>query len=68
MSAVVESFFGSRKAELACEMYRSRVVATATIGDYIANFYNPQRLHSRLDYVGPIEFELGAQSAALAAS
>jgi len=66
-NAVVESFFGSLKAELACDMYPSRVVATATIADYIENFYNPQRRHSHLDYVSPIEFELRAQSAAFAA-
>jgi len=66
-NAVVESFFGSLKAELPCDVYPSRVVATATIADYIENFYNPQRRHSHLDYVSPIEFELRAQSAALAA-
>ena len=66
-NAVVESFFGSLKAELAYDIYPSRVVATATIADYIENFYNPQRRHSHLDYVSPIEFELRAQSAAFAA-
>ena len=66
-NAVVESFFGSLKTELSCDIYPSRVVATATIGDYIENFYNPKRRHSSLDYLSPIEFELRAQSAALAA-
>ena len=37
------------------------------IADYIENSYNPQRRHSHLDYVSPIEFELRAQSAAFAA-
>jgi hypothetical protein len=55
------------QTELPCDVYPSRVVATATIADYIENFYNPQRRHSHLDYVSPIEFELRAQSAAFAA-
>jgi transposase InsO family protein len=66
-NAVVESFFGSLKTELACEIYPSRRIARATIADYIDNFYNPQRRHSHLGYISPIEFELRAQSAAFAA-
>ena len=67
-NAVVESFFGTLKAELVrgC-MYPSRVVATAAISDYIENFYNPQRRHSHLQYLSPIEFELRSQTAAFAA-
>lgn len=67
-NAVVESFFGTLKAELVrgC-IYPSRVVATAAIRDYIENFYNPQRRHSHLQYVSPIEFELRSQAAAFAA-
>ena len=34
---------------------------------YIEHFYNTSRRHSYLDYVSPIEFELKAQLAALAA-
>lgn len=41
--------------------------AIASIADYIERFYNPQRRHSHLDYISPIEFELKAQVAALAA-
>jgi putative transposase len=66
-NAVVESFFGSLKTELACDIYPSRGIASATIADYIENFYNPQRRHSHLGYISPIEFELRAQSAAFAA-
>jgi putative transposase len=67
-NAVVESFFGTLKAELVrgC-IYPSRVVATAAIRDYIENFYNPQRRHSHLQYLSPIEFELRSQTAAFAA-
>ncbi len=32
--------------------------AEFSIGEYIENFYNPERLHSHLDYVTPIEFEM----------
>lgn len=32
--------------------------ARAVVGDYIENFYNPERLHSTLDFMSPIEFEL----------
>jgi transposase InsO family protein len=45
----------------------TRAAAKASIGEYIERFYNAQRRHSRLDYVSPIEFELRAQVAALAA-
>jgi putative transposase len=67
-NAVVESFFGTLKAELirGC-VYQSRLVATAAIADYIENFYNTQRRHSHLQYVSPIEFELKVQAAAFAA-
>jgi transposase InsO family protein len=67
-NAVVESFFGTLKAELVrgC-VYPSRVVATAAIADYLENFYNTQRRHSHLQYLSPIEFELRSQTAAFAA-
>jgi putative transposase len=67
-NAAVESFFGTLKAELVREcVYPSRVVATAAIADYIENFYNPQRRHSHLQYLSPLEFELRSQIAAFAA-
>ena len=67
-NAVAESFFGTLKAELVDhEHYASRATALASIADYIDSFYNLQRRHSFLDYVSPIEFELKAQTAALAA-
>lgn len=67
-NAVVESFFGTLKAELVCGcIYPSRAAAIAAISDYIENFYNPQRRHSHLQYLSPIEFELRSQAAAFAA-
>ena len=41
--------------------------AETSIGDYIENFYNVERLHSTLDYVSPIEFELKMQMSVIAA-
>jgi putative transposase len=67
-NAIVESFFGTLKAELVGGyVYPSRAVAAAMIADYIENLYNPQRKHSHLQYLSPIEFELRSQAAALAA-
>ena len=67
-NAVAESFFASLKAELVDhEPYATHAAALASIGDYIDNFYNPLRRHSHLGYVNPIEYELRARVAALAA-
>jgi putative transposase len=67
-NAVAESFFASLKAELVDhENYASHALALASIGDYIENFYNPLRRHSHLGYLNPIEYELRARVAVLAA-
>jgi transposase InsO family protein len=67
-NAVSESFFATLRAEIVDdERYATRQAAEQSIGDYIDNFYNLERLHSHLDYVSPIEFELRSQIAATAA-
>jgi putative transposase len=67
-NAVAESFFASLKGELVDhERYATRAAAVASIGEYIESFYNTERRHSHLGYVSPIEFELRAQTAAIAA-
>ena len=67
-NAVAESFFATLRAELVDdERYDSRGGAETSIGDYIENFYNVERLHSHLDYVSPIEFELKAHVTKIAA-
>jgi putative transposase len=67
-NAVAESFFATLRAELLDhERYGTRTEATMSIGDYIEGFYNPQRRHSHVGNISPIEFELRAQLAALAA-
>ena len=67
-NAVAESFFATLRAELIDhETYGSVSAAEQSIGDYIEKFYNVERLHSHLDYVSPIEFELKSHIAAIAA-
>ena len=67
-NAVAESFFATLRAELVDdERYATRQDAETSIGDYIDGFYNVERLHSHLDYVSPIEFELQIHVAAIAA-
>jgi transposase InsO family protein len=57
-NAVVESFFGTLKTELALTEWPTRAAATAAVTDYIEAFYNPRRRHSSLNYLSPVEFEL----------
>jgi transposase InsO family protein len=56
-NAVVESFNGSLKRELALEPTVSRSEAKAALFEYIEAFYNSKRRHSTLDYLSPAEFE-----------
>lgn len=56
-NAVVESFNGSLKVELALPPTISRAEARRALADYIEGFYNSRRRHSTLGYVSPIEFE-----------
>jgi putative transposase len=57
-NAAMESFFSSLKTErTARNVYRSRNQARADVFDYIELFYNPQRRHSTIGYLSPMEFE-----------
>jgi len=63
-NAVVERVFRSLKEEGFPEQPPdSRVHATLSVIDYLAMFYNSQRLHSTLGYQSPNAFE--AQAAGL---
>ncbi len=63
-NAAMESFFSSLKTErTARKVYRTRDQGRADVFDYIERFYNPQRRHSTLGYVSPMEFERKAVSA-----
>lgn len=67
-NAPAESFFVTERAELVDhEIYATVSTAELVLGDYIENFYDLERLHSILDYVCPIEFELKVRMAAFAA-
>ena len=55
-NAVAESFFASLKKErVHWKHYQTRIEAQQDVLDYIAMFYNSQRLHSYLDYVSPMD-------------
>jgi len=58
-NAVAESFFSTLKSEVALDdPDLSLESASGRIIDFIDNFYNPERRHSTLDYLSPIEYEL----------
>ncbi|MGS0996900.1 IS3 family transposase [Rhodanobacter sp. UC4451_H18] len=56
-NAVVERIFRSLKQEWVDEPYATRKHASHDVIDYVANYYNHQRLHSTLCYRPPAEFE-----------
>jgi transposase InsO family protein len=57
-NAAMESFFSTLKTECACAQFETRTQARTAIFVYIEGWYNRQRLHSTLDYLSPVEFEL----------
>lgn len=67
-NAVAESYFGTLRSELLDhESYATRAAAQAAVEDYIEHFYNPQRRHSSLGYLSPMEYELRLLSVSKAA-
>jgi len=59
-NAVAESTFATFEKELFRDTpYVDHEHARAAIADYIDGYYNSHRLHSTLDYVSPINYELG---------
>lgn len=59
-NAVVESFFGTFKTELA-EDFESAADVKRQAFDYIEVFYNQQRMHSALGDLSPAEYERAAR-------
>lgn len=58
-NAVAESFFSTLKQELIHRhRWPSKAGAKAAIGRYIDDFYNPQRRHSFVGNISPLDFEL----------
>ncbi len=60
-NAVTESFFKTLKAELLWrQAWRTRQNVEQAITCYINDFYNPQRLHSALQWKSPLDYERNA--------
>jgi transposase InsO family protein len=58
-NATMESFWSTLKFELVYrEHFSTRAQARTRLFDYIEVFYNRQRLHSALNYLSPVDFEL----------
>jgi putative transposase len=58
-NAVMESFWSTLKLELIYRTeFQTRRQAQAEIFDYIETFYNRKRIHSALNYLSPVDFEL----------
>jgi len=58
-NAVAEAFFSTLKSEVDLDAPDLTLeLASAKVRDYIDTFYNPERRHSTLDYLSPIEYEL----------
>jgi len=57
-NALVEAFFATLKSELAAlQPWPTRQAARTAVFDYLECWYNPQRRHSALGYLSPIEYE-----------
>jgi len=57
-NAVMESFFGSLKVErVHRDRYKDHRQARTAVFQYIETFYNTVRMHSKLGYQSPCEFE-----------
>lgn len=56
-NAVMESFFGTLKAECTTHRFTCREEARRQIFEFIEIWYNRQRMHSSLDYLSPAEYE-----------
>jgi putative transposase len=54
----MKSWNGSLKVEaIHGERFKTRQEAMQHVFDYIDVYYNRQRLHSKLGYLSPVEFE-----------
>jgi putative transposase len=57
-NAPMESFWGTMQIELLNrKKWRTKIELSIAMAEWIEHFYNPERLHSSLGYVPPVEFE-----------
>ncbi len=57
-NAMAESFFATLECELLDRRrFKSQTEAEIAVFDFIEGWYNPQRKHSSLGYVSPVQFE-----------
>lgn len=62
-NAVMERFFGTLKSERTDgKLYATRAEAKADVIDFIEMFYNTQRLHSTLNYMSPVRYEMNFEN------
>lgn len=62
-NAWAESFMKTLKVEeVDARRYRNFEHAESSIGTFIEEIYNQERLHSALDYFSPVEFEAGLRN------
>ena len=62
-NSVAESFFSRLKEErVKWKNYQSRLEAKQDILSYITMFYNSNRLHSKLGYCSPNQFEINHEN------
>lgn len=60
VNAPVERFFSSLKREwTGDQLYPTRQAAINDVREYVAIYYNSQRLHSTLGYMTPMDYETG---------
>jgi len=57
-NAMAESFFATLECELLDRRrFKTQVEAEIAVFDFIEGWYNPQRRHSSLGYISPVQFE-----------
>ena len=58
-NAVAESFFATIKRELIdTRAWPTRAGLRRAVFEYIEGWYNTRRLHSTLDYLSPVQYEM----------
>lgn len=57
-NALCESFFATLECELLDRViFKTQAEARPAVFDFIEGFYNPQRRHSSIDYLSPMDYE-----------